>query len=594
MSKLRRRAKSGYAGEIVKRSLVLLTVLSLPLAAVTEWVERSNQNAKLLLDLQARYSPEGAGRAGAEGVDEQISDLSAAAQQRMRKELGTLRAEFRKRAAAERHPKVRQDLQILIDSIDEEIESSEVNERYLVEYRAVAHLVFQGLRALLDDQVPEARRRAALARLQKYSGLAAGFRPITLVVEERIREGMGHKDRYRPFRGRVEQDLARADSFVSGIGALFEKYKIAGYQEALERLKTNLKEHQAFVRSTVLPQARSDFRQPPQVYAQSLKSYGVDIPPQQLAAMAHASYQEIRTEMGSIAERLTKEPGANYRDVIRRLKREQLVGDRILPHYQERLKQLEDLVRRHDLVSLPGRPARIRLATAAETAAQPAPNMQPPRLVGNTGEQGTFVLPLNIPNPSGKAETYDDFTFAAASWTLAAHELRPGHEMQFAAMVESGVSTARALFAFNSVNVEGWGLYSEAVMKPYLPLEGQLICLQHRLLRAARAYLDPELQMGKVTAEEAMRILTEDVVLSKAMARQEVERYTFRAPGQATSYFYGFVRLMELRRDVERKLTTQFNAKRFHDFVLAQGLLPPALLRSAVMTEFVSPAAGGQ
>ena len=43
--------------------------------------------------------------------------------------------------------------------------------------------------------------------------------------------------------------------------------------------------------------------------------------------------------------------------------------------------------------------------------------------------------------------------------TLTAHEARPGHEMQFAKIIEAGVSVARALFAFNSTNVEGWGLY---------------------------------------------------------------------------------------------------------------------------------------
>jgi uncharacterized protein (DUF885 family) len=79
----------------------------------------------------------------------------------------------------------------------------------------------------------------------------------------------------------------------------------------------------------------------------------------------------------------------------------------------------------------------------------------------------------------------------------------------------------------NSVNVEGWGLYAEAEMKPYFPLEGQLGGLQGRLVRAARAILDPGLQMGTITREEATRLLREDVVLSEAMAMQEVERYTF-------------------------------------------------------------------
>jgi uncharacterized protein (DUF885 family) len=184
-------------------------------------------------------------------------------------------------------------------------------------------------------------------------------------------------------------------------------------------------------------------------------------------------------------------------------------------------------------------------------------------------------------------QAFDDFTFAAGSWTLTAHEARPGHEMQFAAMVESGVSTARAVFAFNSTNVEGWALYTESFMKPYMPLEGQLISLQHRLLRAARAYLDPELQLGKLEPEEAFRVLREDVVLSEPMATQEVERYTFRMPGQAGSYFYGYSRMIALRSDVQKALGEKFEPRQFHDFILSQGLIPPSLLREAVLTEFL-------
>jgi uncharacterized protein (DUF885 family) len=210
--------------------------------------------------------------------------------------------------------------------------------------------------------------------------------------------------------------------------------------------------------------------------------------------------------------------------------------------------------------------------------------------VGNKGEQGEFVLPLNIPAPPGSKQAtqkFDDFTYSAASWTLTAHEARPGHELQFAAMIEHGVSDARAVYAFNSTNVEGWGLYAEAIAKPFMPAEGQLVSLAARLQRAARAFLDPELQAGKVTPEEAKRILMQDVVLSEAMANQEVERYTFRSPGQATAYFYGYTRLSELRNEVEKVLGDKFNQQEFHDYILSQGLLPPNLLRKAVLERFV-------
>src|ERR1700758_4067766 len=157
-------------------------------------------------------------------------------------------------------------------------------------------------------------------------------------------------------------------------------------------------------------------------------------------------------------------------------------------------------------------------------------------------------------------------------------------------MLEHGVSLARVRYAFNSTNVEGWGLYSEYLVKPYMPIEGQLISLQLRLQRAARAFLDPELQSGKVTPEDAYRVLEHDVCLSHAFAEEEVERFTYRARGQANSYFYGYTRLLEIRADTEKALAAKgakVDQRKFPVFMLAQGILPPDLMRRAVMEEFV-------
>jgi uncharacterized protein (DUF885 family) len=346
------------------------------------------------------------------------------------------------------------------------------------------------------------------------------------------------------------------------------------------------------VRATVLPKARTDFRLPPEEYALALEGFGIDIPPAQLTTMAHQAFIDIQAEMMPIAAQIAKDRNLssnNYRDVIRELKKQQLVGDAILPFYENRLKQIEKIVTDHQIVSLPDRPARIQIATAAETAQQPAPHMQPPPFLHNTGEKGVFILPLNIPPTAGQnaAQQYDDFAYDAAAWTLTVHEARPGHELQFDSMLEHGVSLARVRYAFNSTNVEGWGLYSEYLVKPFMPLEGQLVSLDHRLLRAARAFLDPELQMGKIQPEDAYKVLEQDVVLSHAFAQEEVERFTYRNPGQANSYFYGYTRLIELREDAEKTLGGKFKQKAFHDFLLAQGLLPPDLMRKAVMEDFV-------
>jgi uncharacterized protein (DUF885 family) len=181
----------------------------------------------------------------------------------------------------------------------------------------------------------------------------------------------------------------------------------------------------------------------------------------------------------------------------------------------------------------------------------------------------------------------DDFTNDAISWTLTAHEVRPGHELQFATMLERGVTVARSVFAFNSANVEGWALYAEAQMKRHLPPEGQLGSLQMRMLRAARAFLDPMLNLGLTDSASAKRFLMDEVVLSEPMAQQEVDRYTFDAPGQATAYFYGYRKLEAIRARAELELADRFDALAFHDFLVGQGLLPLDLLERVVLEEFV-------
>jgi len=560
--------------------------------SVPEWVERSNQDAQVLLKVIARFNPEAASRFGVTGQDEQVIDLQPRFQEREREATREAQRQLERKLAEEKDPAVRQDLEIMIKAAKRNVRESELEEKYELVYLNLHELVFFGTRSLLDDQVAPERRVTALVRLRKYAGMEPGSTPIVQLAEERTRERLKTPGLEGPFKGEVEKNFGNEAAYIEGVGKLFQKYQIAGYEEPYARLKQQMAEYHSFIEKEILPRARTDFRLPSEMYAFRLETVGVEMAPADMAAMAHASFNEIQNQMMVLAPAVAKEKGlkaTDYRDVIRELKKDQWPGQSILPNYEKRIADVEQIIRRERLVTLPQRPMDIKLASEAESAAVPAPNMHAPRLIGNTGEHGTFMLPLRTaPAPGSKRVLqYDDFTFDAASWTLVAHEGRPGHELQFDSMLERGVSTARAFFSFNSVNVEGWGLYSEAILQPFMPADGQLISQQHRLMRAARAFLDPELQAGKTTPEQARHILMDDVCLSEAMANQEVERYMFWAPGQAPSYFYGYTQLMRLRADTEKNMGAQFDQERFHDFVLAQGLLPPPLLRQAVFAQFV-------
>jgi uncharacterized protein (DUF885 family) len=426
--------------------------------------------------------------------------------------------------------------------------------------------------------------------MEKYAGLTDGYEPIVELAKARTRERFDVDGLIGPYKREVEQDLQRAETFVSGMKQILEGTDLQGWEETYATLAGQLREYNDWVQAEIMPRARDDYRLPADLYRNALKNWGVDASPYDLIEQATKGYMDIRNEMEALAPQIAAEKGwetSDYREVIARLKEEgPLDGDKILDHYHAVLRDIEEIIVREDIISLPERDAGIRIATAAETAAQPAPHLDIPRLIGNTGEFPTFVIPQLTQNEDGSWMQTDD-TYVAGSWTLTAHEARPGHELQFSSIIESGVSITRALFAFNSANVEGWALYAEAVVRPYLPLEAQMISLQYRFMRAARMFLDPMLNLGMITPEEAKALLVNDVAVGESWAQNEVERYTYRMPGQATAYYYGYNKMQALRTQTELKLRDGFNQRAFHDFVLAQGMLPPNILKDAVMNEFV-------
>ena len=482
-----------------------------------------------------------------------------------------------------------QDLDILVEAARDQRKSSELSRRYLLPFFDLAQSVFQGFRTLLDERVAKERQQAAVTRLRRYVGAEPGYVPITVLARQRYEERAADAALLGPWIVEAKQYLDNQNRYLDGIRELLTASGLDGWQTDYATLREQFDSYGEWVRTVVLPRARANSALPAELYANALHNYGVDVDPHTLMDAALADYLQTRDEMTVIAAQVAAARGwkdTDYRSVIRALKQERIPNERLLDTYTQRLHQLEDIVRREGIVTLPQRDAAIRLASEAESAASPAPHLDPPRLIGNTGEPAQFVLPISNPNARADAPM-DDFNYDAIAWTLTAHEARPGHELQFAAMIERGLSTARVVYAFNSANVEGWALYAEAVMKQYLPPEGQIGALQMRMVREARAFLDPMLNLGLLEPDAAQRFLEEELQLSEPMAKQEVDRYTFNAPGQATSYFYGYSRLNGLRMRTELALPGHFDAHAYHDFLLGQGLLPFGLLEKAVMQQFV-------
>jgi uncharacterized protein (DUF885 family) len=569
------------------RMIVATAAMLITSSVFADWIEDSDENAMLVLERQAAFQPESIARAGLSEFDGDILDLGPDYRARQDANDRALLDELQMRLGDEDHPKVRQDLEILIQSITDEIETRRIDSEYMLPYYNIHQLIFGSFNALLDPRNDKSRYAKALDRLRKYNGSEPGFTPITELAmarsSERFDDGL-----LGPYQGEVDKDLSDASRYIAGTRAFFERAALQGWEEEFAKLEAQLDEYADWVEAEMLPRARAGNQLPAEVYANNLKNFGVRATPDELIREAQYGYQFIRSEMKALALRIADERGWEDNDlvsVIRRLKAEQIPQDDLIDIYKDRLADIEEIIRREDIITLPERDASIRPATEAESAAVPAPFMSPPQLINNTGQYGEFVLVQS--NPAlGEDAIMDDWSHNAITWALTVHEARPGHELQFASLVENGTSLARALFAFNSANVEGWGLYAEAIMHEYLPLEAQLFNLYTRQMRAARMFMDPMINTGQLAPDEAVDFMVEQIALSLPMATSEADRYSFIMPGQATAYYYGYMNLMRLRTELEVLLGDDFNQREFHDFILEQGLLPPDLLREAVLERF--------
>ena len=147
------------------------------------WVARSNENAKVLIEVMARFEPEAASRLGAEGHDEQIVDMKPGVNERSRQATRVAIEELKRRLAVEKDPLVRQDLEIMIKAGYDNIRGSMLTEKFDVPYFNLPRNIFLGIRSLLDDQVSPERRKAALVRLRRYAGMEPGYEPMAKLAK---------------------------------------------------------------------------------------------------------------------------------------------------------------------------------------------------------------------------------------------------------------------------------------------------------------------------------------------------------------------------------------------------------------------------
>lgn len=566
-------------------TLALLALLSFPeptaVASTGTWIEDSNKVAADYARADGELFPERASATGYREFDGKALRMEKDHNERTAAFLLEWKGRLTRELSQAKDRNLRLDLEILRDHLDRKLAEVRLDERHgVIAFLPATRFVLESLLTLLNEQADPARRPAALARLKLYvqgteeqAPLLDSFRNRAMADELRFQ-----KKSVAPLKDEVEQYLAESGDYLKGIEGLLKRTGLTGWEADFAKLTEQSAAYDSFLREHVLPGARKSFRQPKEIYTHSLRLRGIDQAPDVLIREARRAYKETFREFREMARavaKLEKLNGSEPAAVIAHLKKKQVTEPAAVKALFEGANaQLEAIIRRENLVALPAQPLRIRVAGQAESVASPIPHLDPPPLVGNTGQRPEFV----VPSFAAGSSVIDDFSYEAAALVLSAHEGRPGHDLQFSTMLEQGTSVIRARYAFNNANVEGWGLYAEELVYPYLPPQAQLVALQMRLVRIARAFLDPEIQLGKIAPREVTRLLTRELGLSERLAGLELRRFQFENPGQAPSYFYGLTRVESARKRMETVLGRRFTSRCFHDGVLALGMLPVGML----------------
>lgn len=560
---------------------VVISLLT-PSMHAASWIDQSNQIAKEYALENAQRHPEAGSDLGYTEFDSLAIHLEDNMSTKYMAFLSRWEKRLEKEISSAEEPDLLMDLKVLLQSVRDDMEGELLNEKYAeLPFFEATRFTYNCLRELINEQTSDSRKQAAVERFKKYAKGHGEFKPLLPAFNSRVlwaQKKFANRKKLYPLKQQIEQYLKDSPEFVKGVKELLEKSGRTDWQAEFQEYEKQAKEHDQFVKDHFLKQARTDYKLPKEVYAHILKTRGIDSSPDDLIRIAKADYKTLYKKFKSIAYEVGTKLKLGKTDpasVIQHLKSKPITDiEKMRAVYVEADQFLTKIIQDRQLVSLPKAPLKIRMAGDAESKALPFPHLTPPPLINNSGIRPEFV----VPTATGGEMLFDDFSYPAIAHPLTAHEGRPGHDLQFSTMLDNGTSVIRAQYAFNNVNVEGWGLYAEDLVFPYLPLESQLAGLQMRLWRVARMFLDPQIQLGQIKPEKVLEIYSKELGMSKAVGEMEVRRYTFDDPGQAPSYYYGLKKLLAAKESFKRRQGKKYQEKCFNDGVLSMGLLPIDLI----------------
>ena len=275
------------------------------------------------------------------------------------------------------------------------------------------------------------------------------------------------------------------------------------------------------------------------------------------------------------------DPGSHWRELIEEGRERTPEANWLREAYVAEMDRAKRFVAERRIAPIPaGERLEILDTPVFERGTQPFAAYQAPAPFDADTTGVFYVTPIDIRRSKAEQAAQLGAHCTPALPIIALHEGYPCHHLQLTHANRAATRLRRIVHS--EVFAEGWALYCEELMweQGYFTADPltRLFQLRDLLFRACRVVVDMGLHSGRMTPEQAMEYLVEEVMLDQAVATAEVKRYCM-TPTQPMSYLVGKLQILELRSEAQRKLGQRFHLHDFHAALLASGTIPLALVR---------------
>jgi len=404
----------------------------------------------------------------------------------------------------------------------------------------------------------------------------------------------------------IDQNRGGASIFSSDLPAKVEKSKLtSGEKEELlsksKKAEAAVLDYANWLEKTPNPNPRS-FRLGSQLYKQKFEfdiqsnSSAKEVYNKALAhkKMLHAKMVKISNQLWTKYFGQENPPQDEYKMVkmvIDKISEQHTTPENFQKEIENQIPELTAFVKKKDLLYLdPKKPLVVRkepdymAGVAGASISAPGPYDKNGKTYYNVGSMNGW----SPEQSESYLREYNDYVLQI----LNIHEAIPGHYAQLVYSNQSP-SIIKSILG-NGAMIEGWAVYTELMMleNGYGAAKGEktaspemwLMYYKWNLRTTCNTILDYSVHNLNMSKESAMDLLIRQAYQQQAEAEGKWKRATLTQV-QLCSYFTGFSEIVELRKDLKKKLGMNFNLKEFHEEFLSFGSAPVRDVRKLMLKQ---------